>query len=116
MPKLVEERYRDILKVEFKDMLCKFLEDRELFHIYAIGRTCTQGTLLGFDYHYYTDENFPGKVGKVIDLTGYGQIHFHISVGSQYGKIVNKDSQETLEKFIKEYSTDSSLVREVPRS
>ncbi len=114
MPKIIEERYRGILKVEFKDMLVKFLNERELYHAYAIGRACTQGTMLGFDYRYYTVEGNPNVIGKLIDLEEYGEIHFYIDVHSNYGKIVTKNSDEIIQNFLDNYSDDSSIKRDMP--
>lgn len=114
MPKLIEEKYRDILKVEFKDMLEKFLNDREMYHAYAIGRACTQGTMLGFDYHYYTVEGNPNVIGKYIDLAEYGEIHFHINTQSSYGKIVTDNSDVIIKNFLNNYSVDSSIKRDLP--
>ena len=115
MPKIFEEKYRDILKVEFKDMLEKFLNDREIYHAYAIGRACTQGTLLGFDYHYYTVEGNPSVIGMCLDLEEYGELHFHIGTESNYGRIVTSNSDEIVLNFLENYATDSTIRLDIPR-
>jgi len=114
MPKIIEEKYRDILKVEFKDMLCKFLNDRQIYHAYSIGRACTQGTLLGFDYYYYTVEGNPDVIGKYMDLEEYGELHFHIDTRTNYGRVFTKDSDTIIRNFLENYSTESVYHEECP--
>ena len=114
MPKTTSEEYRDILKVEFKDMLDKFTDEREMYHVYAIGRACTQSTLVGFDYHYYTIEGEPNKIGKYIDLGDYGRLDFVIDTELDYGKLVTPDSDHIINRFILEYPITSSLKIEIP--
>lgn len=114
MPKIIEEKFRDILKVEFKDMLEKFVDDREVFHAYSIGRVCTQGTLLGFDYHYYTVGKSPHLVGKYLMLGKFGEVHFHIDTQTNYGYLAYDNSPDIINSFLANYSTESSLKRPMP--
>lgn len=106
-----ETEYQDLLKTEFKDMLSKFLEPRDYFHVYAIGRTCTHGTMLGFEYRYYTISDKTDVVGKYMILNGYGEIHFEINCNSNYGRIISDNSTEIIENFINNYNTNSTLMR-----
>jgi len=114
MPKTTSEDYRDILKIEFKDMLAKFIDDREFYHIYAIGRACTQSTLVGFDYHYYTIEGEPHKIGKYIDLDEYGRIDFLVDTNTDYGRVTSPDSEEVINRFIREFPITSSIKMSIP--
>lgn len=114
MPKTTSEDYRDILKIEFKDMLVKFIDDREFYHIYAIGRACTQSTLVGFDYHYYTIEGEPHKIGKYIDLDEYGRIDFVVDTNTDYGRVTSPDSEEVINRFIREFPITSSIKMSIP--
>lgn len=114
MPKTTSEDYRDILKIEFKDMLVKFIDNREFYHIYAIGRACTQSTLVGFDYHYYTIEGEPHKIGKYIDLDEYGRIDFVVDTNTDYGRVTSPDSEEVINRFIREFPITSSIKMSIP--
>lgn len=101
-------QYRDILKVEFRNMIEKFLEPRAEFHTYAIGRLCTHGTMLGFDYGYYTLEK-ANHIGMFIDLKQYGTIHFSINCITSYGKIVTPTSDAIIESFLLYYPAKSII-------
>lgn len=114
MPKTTSEDYRDILKIEFKDMLVKFIDNREFYHIYAIGRACTQSTMVGFDYHYYTIEGEPHKIGKYIDLDEYGRIDFVVDTNTDYGRVTSPDSEEVINRFIREFPITSSIKMSIP--
>lgn len=102
--------YEDILKVEFKDMLQKFLEPRENFHAYAISRMCTQATMIGYDYGYYTFASEDGYVGKYLDLGEFGVIAFKIDCRTNYGKIVSENSNEVINKFVSQYPVVSEIT------
>lgn len=102
--------YEDILKVEFKGMLQKFLEPRENFHVYAISRMLTHATMIGYDYGYFT---YPGEddyVGKYLDLEEYGVIAFKVDCRTNYGKIVSENSNEVINKFVSEYPVVSEIT------
>ena len=101
--------YEDILKVEFKDMLQKFLEPRENFHAYAISRMMTHATMIGYDYGYYTYSE-EGYVGKYLDLEEYGTISFKLDCRTNYGKIVSEGSNEVINRFVSEYPVVSEIT------
>lgn len=102
--------YEDILKVEFKDMLQKFLEPRENFHAYAISRMCTHATMIGYDYGYYTFDSEEGYVGKYLDLGKYGVIAFKIDCRTNYGKIVSEGSNKVINEFVSQYPVVSEIT------
>lgn len=111
---IAEEKYRDIIKVEFKDMIEKFLPPRKTFHAYTIGRACTHSTMLGFDYTYYVIEGRTDVIGKRLDLGYYGTIDFEIECQSNYGTIASEDSEEVIQHFLQNYSTQSKITSSLP--
>lgn len=102
--------FNDALKVEFKDMLEKFLEPRDYFHAYSISRMCTHAIMIGFDYGYFTVPNDDIHVGKVLDLKEYGKIEFMIDCRTNYGIIASSDSNAIINKFLTDYPTTSTVT------
>lgn len=111
MPRENEIHYRDLLKVEFKDMLARLLEERDHYHMYSIGRLCTQGTMVGFDYGYYPIVDEPDVVGKYLDLKEYGRIDFSIDCVTGYGTVMDiKESETIIKNFLEQFSVDSDIT------
>lgn len=107
----LEQRYayRDNLKVEFKDMLEKFLEPRDHFHAYMISRMCTHATMIEFDYGYFVIPGDCKHVGKVLYLKDFGEIRFIIDCDTNYGTIVSEDSDKVIKNFLDNYQTTSNI-------
>lgn len=103
-----ELKYPDILKVEFMDMIERFLEPRAGFHVYTIGRMCTHGTMLGFDYGYQLSE-VENCIIKFIDLKQYGTIYFSINYTTNNGCIITPNSDEIISNFLKYFSAESTI-------
>lgn len=101
--------YRDMRKVEFKDMVSKLLPPREVFHAYTIGRTCTHGVMLNFSYSYSTVPSNLDVIIKTLNLKEFGKIVFEIDCKTNQGKIISKDSLAVIQNFLERYSTESSL-------
>lgn len=108
--KNTELLYDDLLKVEFLDMLRRFTESREYFHAYSISRMCTHGTMIGFDYGYFTFPNDDNHIGKFLDLKEFGTIRFKIDCTTNYGQIVSKNSDDIIENFLSKYPTVSKIT------
>lgn len=101
-------KYKDTLKLEFKESLSYFNSDREFFHMYRINRLLTNGSILNFDYYFLPSDN-PGEVVYELDLNSFGKITFIINVDSSYGKIVTEDYKKVISKFLEEYNIYSEV-------
>lgn len=110
MVRVKEIVYRDLLKVEFKDMMEKFMSDRPSFHMYMIDRACTHGTMVGFDYGYCTLPDNPSVVCKYLDLNEFGRLEFHIDYSKGYGKLITQERKQIISNFLANYSVDSETI------
>lgn len=104
-----DSNYRDMLKVEFRDMIAKFTEDRNSYHMYSVDRAATMGTLVGFTYGYFIVENKPEIIGKYIDVKSYGKLEFHIDSTTQYATIVTPCYESLINDFLENYPTYSGV-------
>lgn len=110
MPNETEIHYRDLLKVEFKDMLSHLLEGRTHHHMYSIGRMCTQGTMVGFDYGYYTRPDELNTIGKYLDLKEFGRVDFVIDCDTGYGTLLDYGASElVINNFLDNFSVVSDI-------
>jgi len=103
-------KYKDILKVEFKDSLAHFSSDREEFHMYRINRLLTNGSLIHFDYAYLPSEDSK-KVLVELDLRTFGKIVFEIDTETSYGKILTEGYEGIIQRFIEEYDVFSEVKK-----
>lgn len=90
--------YKDFIKVEFRDMLAKFLEDRRLFHVYTIDRCCITAIIAGFSYRYIQSSD-PLFI-KELDLGEYGKIRFSLEDDGEYAKIITKNYKEIIKNVL----------------
>lgn len=97
MENLSNKEYQDFIKVEFKDMLQKFLEDRTYFHVYTIDRCCITAIIAGFSYHYEPSGN---NLIKVLDLGEFGSIAFSLQPDGEYAKIITPGYKRIIETVI----------------
>ena len=105
-------KYKDILKLEFKDALAHFKRDRVFFHMYRINRLLINGSIIHFDYYYLPSDD-PNIVIKELDLQDFGKLRFEIDVRTSYGKIVTDNYMEIINDFLENYDTlsESETVR-----
>ena len=105
-------KYKDILKLEFKDSLSHFKRDRKFFHMYRINRLLINGSIIYFDYHYLPSKD-PNIVIKELDLQQFGKLRFEIDVKTSYGKIVTDDYMDIINDFLENYDvhSESETVR-----
>uniref|UniRef100_A0AAU8GSC2 Uncharacterized protein n=1 Tax=Mammaliicoccus phage MSShimriz1 TaxID=3230127 RepID=A0AAU8GSC2_9VIRU len=96
-------KYKDTLKLEFKESLSYFNGDREFYHIYRINRLLTNGSILNFDYYFLPSDN-PTEVICELNLDTFGKITFVIDVKTSYGKIVTQDYKKIISTFLEEYN------------
>lgn len=99
-------KYKDILKLEFKDSLAHFKRDRRFFHMYRINRLLINGSIIYFDYYYLPSDD-PNIVIKELDLQDFGKLRFEIDVRTSYGKIVTDNYMEIINDFLENYDTHS---------
>lgn len=99
-------KYRDVLKVEFKDAIGHFLRNRNTYHIYRINRLMSNGTLINFDFYFLPSQD-PDKVIQEIDLKDYGKLTFEIDVTNSYGKIISDNYNDVINRFIENYDVES---------
>ena len=99
-------KYKDILKLEFKDALAHFKRDRVFFHMYRINRLLINGSIIYFDYHYLPSKD-PNIVIKELDLQQFGKLRFEIDVKTSYGKIVTDDYMDIINDFLENYDVHS---------
>ncbi|WRW34720.1 hypothetical protein CF5_0069 [Staphylococcus phage CF5] len=104
-------KYKDILKLEFKDALSHFKRNRKKFHMYRINRLLINGSIIHFDYAYLPC-NDPNIVMKELDLQEYGKLRFEINVKTSYGKIVTDNYLDIINNFLENYDvySESELV------
>ena len=96
-------KYKDTLKLEFKESLSYFNSDREFYHIYRINRLLTNGSILHFDYYFLPSDN-PNEVICELNLNTFGKITFVIDVKTSYGKISTQGYKNIISTFLDEYS------------
>lgn len=103
-------KYKDVLKVEFKDALKHFDRTRNSYHMYRINRLMTNGTLINFDF-YFLPSNNPDVVLQEINLKSFGKLTFEIDIKSSYGSIINNNYSEIINDFLENYPTESEYLR-----
>lgn len=103
-------KYKDVLKIEFKDSLAHFASERELFHMYRINRLLTNGSLIHFDYRYIPSDE-KTKVVMELSLKEFGSIVFEIDTESGYGKILTEQYEDIIQRFINEYDVFSEVKK-----
>lgn len=99
-------KYKDILKLEFKDSLSHFRRDRQFFHMYRINRLLINGSIIYFDYYYLPSKD-PNIVIKELDLQQFGKLRFEIDIKTSYGKIVTDDYMDIINDFLENYDVHS---------
>lgn len=103
-------KYKDVLKVEFKDALRHFDRTRNSYHMYRINGLMTNGTLINFDF-YFLPSNNPDVVLQEINLKSFGKLTFEIDIKSSYGSIINNNYSEIINDFLENYPTESEYLR-----
>lgn len=96
-------KYKDTLKLEFKESLSYFNSEREYYHLYRINRLLTNGSILNFDYYFLPSDN-PGKVICEMDLNTFGKLTFLIDVESSYGSIITPNYKSVISSFLEKYN------------
>lgn len=102
-------KYRDVLKIEFKDAIKHFAKKRNSYHIYRINRLMTNGTLINFDF-YFLPSSDPNIVLQMIDLKEFGKLKFEINIHNSYGRLINEDYIDIIENFVSNYDVESEYL------
>lgn len=95
-------KYKDVLKIEFRECMFHFIDNKNNFHLYRINRALTNGSLINFDYHFLPSDCV-NKVYIQLNLSSYGLITFCIDVTTSYGYITTKDYENIINNFLNDY-------------
>lgn len=102
---IVENKYHSTIKVEFRDLVDKFVNSsRKSYHIYTIHRLLSLGLLIDFPFNYVKAEN-PHSVAIELDLKEDGKALFIVDPDSDYGNIADENSKQILQNFLQHFDT-----------